>query len=229
MIFRCSAAGELDEASNVSLNFTPSDGSEIRQVLTYGSERSFSTSIYMPQATHHNKSSIFYQDSIRGIISDLFHIKGAVHMDFSQKEDRVVRTLTIKSASPDTINIAHRVSIVINGSTIDDLDDKSVMDIFLAFLYLKKESDGGLSSSQLGELARYAGTVICDYFLKQTIIRQGARHTYISIDIAITRKDDMNSSVKLHNYYSSLVQSGDIMPLTPIQFAFYFNKDILIK
>lgn len=76
--------------------------------------------------------------------------------------------------------------------------------------------------AKLDPLVRYMTTIVQHYFISQMVISQGVTLKKLEFELSVEK--NVNDPDKLHNIYRNAVQCGDVIPMSPVQFMYYFDK-----
>lgn len=145
-----------------------------------------------------------------------------ISIKFKQTATSSREAVILKSSDSVSYADAFRMTAVVNDSVKLDLYDRVVVDCLMGLIHhypLIREDEKAMS-----EVLAYIATVIHYYVKSQPIITQGLSIVTLQIKIQLNRR--VNDDKQLSSIYSNHVESGLIIPLSPLQYQLYFRKSI---
>jgi hypothetical protein len=166
--------------------------------------------------------SMFYRDSVRAILRNMFSLTTHVIMTVAQDGESMRRSF-ISVAIED----GFMIQIAVNDNVNYQIDDKSILDMMIPWLFINNFDLGDMSSDNPNyeDMIHYFTTVLTGYLVNQMHIQAGLIIKTMKISLDLTRKSN-NNAEDLQALFSAEVCKGNIMPLSPIQYAFYFGVPV---
>lgn len=166
------------------------------------------------------KEESMFDSSKKGVLLDqMYSIVGSCAIDFSNQgvSERVSFNLR---TSEGHVTYAQGYK-----STINNVDgfrfpgkDSAIMDQILSMFLIDFSK---VKVNEVENIATYASTCIVHYLDKSVIQISGAKVINMSIKFRIARNID---NAQLRNSYVNYISNGYIIPMTPLQYKFYFSN-----
>jgi len=160
--------------------------------------------------------SIFTKHSYLGILSNLITISNKNKIITSQSSETVRQVHAIPEQ--DSYQESYIISLSHNSGFEFTVEDKCIVDMISFFLYIR---DLDIIEEDLKLLARYAATIIQAYVVSQMYIKSGIRLSHLDCEIIIDKKKVDKDT--LHDIFVNGVDEGEIIPISPLHYMYYFG------
>lgn len=180
-----------------------------------------------------NNNSMYNNDSQRFINSTIYDMsttKFEVNPLQDASSTRQSYNFNNTSGPNSAVNVQGFTSrMIVNGEIYLDFSDSTIFNSLSSLIYIDHlgiESDNISESTQIQELLIYIGAMI-QHFAISKIHPSDSKIKDIICNINIDKFKDLRNPDQLHQFYKRLVNQGDIVPITPVQFDYYFYENTI--